>query len=84
MTSKYQKISTATALLAILAVGQVYIAVGFAEPNSGAPAPAAATQQLMGVLTTSNNRPISDGSTINATPIPASATAVMVSSFFIR
>jgi hypothetical protein len=76
MTSKYQKISTATALLAIMAVGQLYIAVGFAEPNSSAPASAAATQLPMGVLTTSNNRPISvnGANAINGATIPSGAT----------
>ena len=58
MTSKYKKITTATALLAALAIGQVYIAISFAEPNSGASVAAAVPQQIVGILTTSNNRPI--------------------------
>jgi hypothetical protein len=75
MNSKYKKITTATALLATLAIGQVYIAIGFAEPNSGSSVPAAASQQLVGILTTSNNRPISvnGANAINGATIPSGA-----------
>jgi hypothetical protein len=75
MNSKYQKITTAIALLATLAVGQLYIAVSFAEPNSGSSVPAATSQPLTGILTTSNNRPITvnGANAINGATIPSGA-----------
>lgn len=74
MTSKYQKISSAIALLAVFAVGQVYIGVSFAEPNAAHSV--TATQPQMGVLTTSSNRPISvnGANAISGATIPSGAT----------
>lgn len=75
MTSKYQRISSAIALLAVFAVGQLYIGVSFAEPNAAHSVPVASAQ-LMGVLTTSNNRPISvnGANAISGATIPTGAT----------
>ena len=76
MNFRYQKITTITALLVTVAVGQVYIGVTFAEPNSGASVSVAAPQQLMGILTTTNNKPIivNGASAISGATIPAGAT----------
>jgi hypothetical protein len=76
MTSKYQKISSAIALLAVFAVGQVYIGVSFAEPNAAHNVSAAVPQPLLGILTTSNNRPINVNGTnaISGATIPSGAT----------
>jgi hypothetical protein len=76
MISRFHKISTATAFLVILAVGQLYMGVTFAEPNSSPRVSEAVPQQLMGVLTTSNNKPITVNGTsaISGATIPAGAT----------
>ena len=75
MNFRNQKILTAAALLVIFAVTQVYIGVSFAKPNGGV-APAAAPQQLMGILTTRDNQPIlvNGVSTVSGATIPSGAT----------
>jgi hypothetical protein len=75
MTSKYQKISAAIALLAVFAVGQVYIGVSFAEPNATHNVSATAAQPLVGILTTSNNRGITvnGANAISGATIPSGA-----------
>lgn len=74
MNFRNQKITTAAALLLIFAVAQVYIGVSFAKPNGGG-APVAPPQQLMGILTTSDNQPVlvNGVSTISGATIPAGA-----------
>ncbi|HEY3039642.1 MAG TPA: hypothetical protein VGJ66_12965 [Pyrinomonadaceae bacterium] len=76
MNFRYQKITTITALLVTVAVGQLYIGVTFAEPNSGASISVAAPQQPMGILTTTNNKPIlvNGASAISGATIPPGAT----------
>ena len=76
MHFRYQKITTVIALLVTVAVGQLYIGVTFAEPNSGASVSVTAPQQLMGVLTTSQNKPIlvNGASAISGATIPSGAT----------
>ena len=76
MHFRYQKITTIIALLVTVAVGQVYIGVTFAEPNSGATVAATSPQPVMGILTTSQNKPIlvNGASAINGASIPAGAT----------
>jgi hypothetical protein len=75
MTSKYQKISSAIALLAVFAVGQVYIGVSFAEPNATHNVSATVAQPLLGILTTSNNRGITvnGANAISGATIPSGA-----------
>ena len=58
MNSRYQKITTVTALLVTLAVGQLYIGATFAEVNSNVVVPAALPAAQMGVLSTTSNKPI--------------------------
>src|SRR5258705_1203682 len=76
MHFRYQKITTIIALLVTVAVGQVYIGVTFAEPNSGATVSVTAPQPVMGILTTSQNKPIlvNGASTISGASIPPGAT----------
>ena len=64
MNSRHHKITIATALLVTLAVGQVYIGLTFAEPGSAPHVSEAVSPQLMGILTTTNNKPI----TVNGAP----------------
>jgi hypothetical protein len=75
MNFRYQKITTATALLVTLAVGQFYIGITFAEPSSGLRVSEAAPQQMMGILTTSNNKPIivNGANAISGATIPSGA-----------
>jgi hypothetical protein len=75
MHFRYQKITTIVALLVTVAVGQLYIGVAFAEPNSGATVSTSAPQ-LMGVLTTSQNKPIlvNGASAVSGASIPPGAT----------
>src|SRR6266513_3433430 len=57
MNSRCKRITTATALLLIFSVAQVYVQVSFAGPNSksvSTPGP----QQFTAILTTRGNRPI--------------------------
>lgn len=72
MNFRYQRLTTATALLVTLAIGQFYVGVAFAEPNSDLSVSGAVSQQLMGILTTSNNKPITvnGGSAISGATIP--------------
>ena len=76
MNLRYQKLTTATALLVTLAVGQLYIGFTFAEANSGLSVSEAVPLQLMGILTTSNNKPITvnGASAISGATIPSGAT----------
>jgi len=76
MNSRYQKLTTAIALLVTLAVGQLYIGMTFAAPNSALSVSGVVPQQLMGILTTSNNKPITvnGASAINGATIPSGAT----------
>jgi hypothetical protein len=76
MNLRYQKLTTALALLVTLAVGQLYIGMTFAAPNSGLSVSEAVSQQLMGILTTSDNKPITvnGASAINGATIPSGAT----------
>ena len=75
MHFRYQKITTVIALVVTVAVGQLYIGVTFAEPN-GASVSVTAPQPIMGVLTTSQNKPIlvNGASAINGATIPPGAT----------
>ena len=63
-------------MLVTLAVGQLYMGVTFAAPNSGLGVPEAVSQQLMGILTTSNNKPITvnGANAITGATIPSGAT----------
>jgi len=74
MNFRNQKITTAAALLLVFAVAQVYIGVSFAGSNGGG-VPVAPPQQLMGILTTSDNQPVlvNGVSTISGATIPAGA-----------
>src|SRR6185436_4385814 len=76
MHLKYQKITTVIALLVTVAVGQLYIGVTFSEPNSGASVSVTAPQPIMGILTTSQNKPIlvNGASAISGATIPTGAT----------
>ena len=76
MNSRHHKISIATALFVTLAVGQVYIGLTFAEPGLAPHASEAVSQQLMGILTTSNNKAITvnGASAISGATIPSGAT----------
>jgi len=70
MNFKYQKITAATALILALAVGQLYIGTTFAEVSSNAIVPEAVPAAIMGVLTTTNNKPI----TVNGASATSGAT----------
>ena len=76
MHFRYQKITTIIALLVTVAVGQLFTGVTFAEPNSSASVAATAPQPIMGILTTSQNKPIlvNGASTISGASIPPGAT----------
>jgi len=75
MNFRYQKLTTAIALLVTLAVGQLYIGMTFAAPNTGTTV-SGAVPQLMGILTTSSNKPITvnGASAVNGATIPTGAT----------
>jgi hypothetical protein len=72
---RYQKISTVMALLVTLAVGQLYIGVTFAEPTNGLGGFEAVPVALMGVLSTTNNKPITvnGASAVSGATIPSGA-----------
>src|SRR5260370_28646437 len=76
MRNRYQKITTVTALLVTLAVGQLYVGVSFAEPNSGPRVSGAVPPAIMGILTTTSNKPITvnGASATSGATIPAGAT----------
>src|SRR5260370_16391631 len=76
MNLRYQKLTTATALLVTLAVGQLYVGSTFAEANSGLSVSGAVPVALMGVLTTTNNKPIlvNGANAISGATIPSGAT----------
>jgi hypothetical protein len=70
MNSRYQKITTVTALLVTLAVGQLYIGATFAEVNSNAVFPESVPAAPMGVLSTTSNKSI----TVNGASATSGAT----------
>jgi len=70
MNFKYQKITAVTALILALAVGQLYIGITFAEVSSNAIVPETAPAAIMGVLSTTNNKPI----TVNGASATSGAT----------
>lgn len=76
MHFRYQKITTVTALLVTAVVGQLFIGVTFAGPNAGASVSVRAPQQIMGILTTSQNKPIlvNGANAISGATIPPGAT----------
>lgn len=76
MNFRYQKITTATTLLVVLAVAQVYVGVTFAEPKSGPTVSEAVPAQVLGILTTSNSKPITvnGASAISGATIATGAT----------
>src|SRR5260370_33097003 len=76
MNLRYQNLTTATALLVTLAVGQLYVGITFAEANSGLSVSGAVPVALMGVLTTTNNKPIlvNGANAISGATIPSGAT----------
>ncbi|MFS8084223.1 MAG: hypothetical protein ACMG6H_01200 [Acidobacteriota bacterium] len=76
MNLRYRKLTAATALLVTLAVGQLYIGIAFAEPDSNLRGSAAVPLQLMGVLTTTGNKPITvnGANAISGATIPSGAT----------
>lgn len=76
MNSRYQKISTVTALLVTLTVGQLYIGVTFAEPTKGLGSFDAVPAAAMGVLSTTNNKAITvnGASAVTGATIPSGAT----------
>jgi hypothetical protein len=76
MNPRFQKITTVTALLVTLAVGQLYIGVTFAEPTDGTRGLEAVPAALMGVLSTTNNKAITvnGASAVGGATIPSGAT----------
>jgi len=76
MNLRYQKLTTITALLVTLAVGQLYVGITFAEANSGLSVSGAVPVALMGILTTSSNKPITvnGANAISGASIPSGAT----------
>src|SRR5438309_1983388 len=70
MNFKYQKITAMTALILAFAVGQLYVGTTFAEVSSNANVPEAVPAAIMGVLTTTNNKPI----TVNGANATSGAT----------
>ena len=76
MNFKYRKITTATTLLVVFAVVQVYVGVTFAAPNSDPRFSETEPQQQMGILTTSDNKPITvnGASAVSGATIPSGAT----------
>ena len=76
MIVKHRNGLTATAILLILAVAQLYVTVGFASPVAGNTASAPA--QIMGVLTTRDNKPITvnGAAAVSGASIPSGAEIV--------
>jgi hypothetical protein len=77
MKVRFQKMSAAIAVLVILAITQTYIAVSYAGPasKSGTSYSSEVPPQLMGVLTTSGNKPITvnGASAVSGASIPSGA-----------
>lgn len=73
MRIKHRKGLTATAVLLILAVAQLYVTVGFASPAGNAVV--SAPTQLMGVLTTRDNKAITvnGAAAVSGASIPSGA-----------
>jgi hypothetical protein len=76
MNLRYKTLTTATALLVTLAVGQLYLGIAFAEATSELNVLARSPAQLMGILTTSNNKPVTvnGASAISGASVPTGAT----------
>jgi hypothetical protein len=76
MNLRYQRLTTVVALLVTLAVGQLYVGSTFAEANANLSVSGAVPVQLMGILTTTNNKPImvNGASAISGATIPTGAT----------
>lgn len=76
MNFRYNRLTTAVALLVTLAVGQLYVGITFAEANSALSVSGSVPVQLMGILTTSNNKPITvnGASAVSGATIPTGAT----------
>ena len=75
MNLRYQRLTMATALLVMLAVGQLYVGITFAEANLSLSVSKTVPAQLMGILTTSNNKPITvnGASAVSGATIPSGA-----------
>ena len=75
MTLNKQKISGSIALLLGLAIGQLYIGASFAGTSTGSIA-REVPQQVMGILTTGNNKPIlvNGANAVSGASIPSGAT----------
>jgi len=76
MTFGSKKLTTAIALLVTLAVGQLYVGMTLAAPNVTTSVSGAGSLQLMGILTTSSNKPITvnGANAISGATIPSGAT----------
>lgn len=76
MNYRYQKITTVTALLVTLTVGQLYIGVTFAEPTKGPGSFDAVPAAILGVLSTTGNKAITvnGASAVTGATIPSGAT----------
>jgi hypothetical protein len=76
MKFRYKRLTTAMALLVTLAVGQLYVGITFAEATSVLSVSGRVPVALMGILTTSNNKPITvnGASAITGATIPTGAT----------
>lgn len=59
MDPKSKRLISATALFVAVAVGQVYLTIGFAESLAAGPGAVALPQQPGAILTTAGNKPIS-------------------------
>lgn len=67
--------SVATAILVVLALAQVYVVVGFADAKTDRES-AATPAQIMGVLTTSDNKPVTvnGAAAVTGATVPSGAT----------
>ena len=70
MNFRFRKITTAMTLFVTLAVTLVYVGASFAEPNSTARVSRPTAPQLLGILTTQSNKPI----TVNGASAKSGAT----------
>jgi len=76
MKYRSQKISAMVALLVTFGIAQSYIHVSFAEPLPGPKPSAVMAQSAMGVLTTTNNKPVivNGANAVSGASIPSGAT----------
>src|SRR5207253_1423148 len=76
MKLRFRKATTATTLLVTLAVTLVYVGASFAEPNSGLRRLQPVSPQLLGVLTTQNNKAITlnNASAKSGATVPSGST----------